>query len=385
MNGIALSYLLLAAQMGLYAVLWTLTAWLVRSERLTCLLGAAYSLCWAAALVLFARRGALDPWLSYTGADILVLCGFTLLWGRAYRFDRGRFPLLRWLTMTLLGALLLLWVGPSLPQSHLRLLLLALFSGVSGFLMICYSARPLSQQLGAPLSGLLSLLGLLAILAWGERLLMAQSLPLPSQAIHFRSHHSLVALLVIWLLATGLQLGQFFMVVLRNTRKLNELSLRDSLTQLLNRRGFETRWQAQTDPQRALLLIDVDHFKQVNDHHGHDTGDRLLCHLARLLQHHMGTPAILARVGGEEFAILLPGEDLANAHARAEYLRSQIAASPLICELGALRITVSIGVASGRGSSLADLLKQADLALYLAKRRGRNCVACQQELATQLN
>jgi diguanylate cyclase len=384
-NAIALSYLLLAAQMGLYGILWSLTAWLVRSERLTGLLGAAYSLCWAGALALFAQRGTLPPWLSYTGADVLVLCGFTLLWGRAYCFDQGRFPLRRWSLVTLLGVLLLIWAGPAPERMGLRLLLLALFSGVSSFLMICYSARSLRQQVGTPLSWLICMLGLAAMLAWGERLLMAQSLPIPTQDFVYQSSHNIAALLVIWLITIALQLGQFFMVVLRNTRKLNELSVRDTLTQLLNRRGFEARWQELTTLPRSLLLIDVDHFKQVNDRHGHDVGDRVLCHLAQIFRNHLGAQACLARVGGEEFAILLPGEDLANAHGRAEYLRSQIAATPLHSEQGPLHVTVSIGVAACQGGSLSDLLKQADLALYLAKRRGRNRVACQQELAVQMS
>jgi diguanylate cyclase len=384
-NAIALSYLLLAAQMGLYGVLWSLTAWLVRSERLTGLLGAAYSLCWAGALALFALRGTLTPWLTYTGADVLVLCGFTLLWGRAYCFDRGRFPWRRWSLVTLLGALLLIWAGPAPEHMGLRLLLLALFSGVSGFLMICYSARPLRQQLGTPLSWLICLLGLAAILAWGERIMMAQSLPIPAQDFVYPSSHNILALLVIWLLTIALQLGQLFMVVLRNTRKLNDLSVRDALTQLLNRRGFEARWRELPAASRSLLLIDVDHFKQVNDRHGHDVGDRVLCHLARQFTDHMGPSATLARIGGEEFAILLPGEDIANAHGRAEYLRSQIAATPLPSEQGTLHVTVSIGVATSQGECLFELLKQADLALYLAKRRGRNCVASQQDLAAQMS
>jgi diguanylate cyclase (GGDEF)-like protein len=163
---------------------------------------------------------------------------------------------------------------------------------------------------------------------------------------------------------------------------LNTLASVDSLTSLFNRRHFETIAQAEWARfQRygrplSLLIIDVDHFKSVNDRFGHDAGDLVLKSIGEACNAAKRVTDVAARIGGEEFAMLLPEAPEAAAAQMAERLRQQIAG--LVRTLGGqqVQVTVSIGVAGATLStaSFQLLLKRADEALYRAKESGRNCV-----------
>ncbi len=155
----------------------------------------------------------------------------------------------------------------------------------------------------------------------------------------------------------------------------------DPLTQLANRRGFDTRADrllqacAISGAPASVLMIDIDHFKRVNDTHGHDGGDVVLCAVAASLTGHIRSADVLARFGGEEFAILMPGADLGSAADRAEALRVAIADLAVEVAPGTVvQVNVSIGVAAYDGS-LDETLQRADAALYVAKNTGRNRVA----------
>jgi diguanylate cyclase (GGDEF)-like protein len=123
-------------------------------------------------------------------------------------------------------------------------------------------------------------------------------------------------------------------------------------------------------------MLDIDHFKSVNDTHGHDVGDQAIVAVARLCRASTRESDLAARVGGEEFAILLPETDLEAACIAAERLRNAVAARPVPCPGGHLAITISIGAAVASSSRVgpAGIMKRADEALYAAKRAGRNCV-----------
>lgn len=161
------------------------------------------------------------------------------------------------------------------------------------------------------------------------------------------------------------------------------LSRTDPLTGLANRRHFSARLEALADDARqsgaplSLLVLDLDHFKRINDAHGHDAGDACLARFAERMRECLDGPGVhLARLGGEEFAALLPGVAPASAAARAEALRASLAGQALALREGDLRITVSIGVAGldTRRRDGADLFRAADRAMYLAKSEGRDRV-----------
>ena len=158
----------------------------------------------------------------------------------------------------------------------------------------------------------------------------------------------------------------------------------DHLTGLANRRVFfeaaeneMLRWQRMPRPL-SLVLFDADHFKAVNDGHGHAAGDAVLRHLAVALSATFRSLDVVARVGGEEFAILLPGTSGEGAEAVAVRLCQTIAAQVVEVDGVKIKYTVSAGVASMEASveGTETLMKRADAALYLAKANGRNRVEC---------
>ena len=146
-------------------------------------------------------------------------------------------------------------------------------------------------------------------------------------------------------------------------------ALLDPLTGIANRRQFE-RDLASSQPQDALLMLDIDHFKQVNDRHGHAAGDQVLCAAAQALSNELRGDDRVYRLGGEEFAVLLNGVSELQAQAVAERLRSLIAEQPL----GGVPISISLGLSLRGNDAPQQTLEQADAALYRAKAAGRNCV-----------
>jgi diguanylate cyclase (GGDEF)-like protein len=167
----------------------------------------------------------------------------------------------------------------------------------------------------------------------------------------------------------------------RQARHLQQLALTDELTGLANRRAamaFAADAVAGAHRDKAalaVLMIDIDHFKRINDGHGHAVGDQVLRHASKVLSAGLRERDRLGRVGGEEFVAVLPGATLAQARQVAERMRGAIDATRLIGPTGEVRFTVSIGVAGARIAETADaLLERADAALYLAKSGGRNSV-----------
>lgn len=171
---------------------------------------------------------------------------------------------------------------------------------------------------------------------------------------------------------------------------LARLAMIDPLTGVYNRRTLAgLAAKAMDDSARsgkplALLALDIDHFKSINDEFGHDVGDETLCGLVGLIQESLHPAQILCRIGGEEFAILVPDIGEAEACLVAERVRRHIAASPLIIGSHSLSLRVSIGVAAlepGFGD-LTSLLRDADRALYSAKRAGRDRIAAASHVMT---
>jgi two-component system cell cycle response regulator len=176
---------------------------------------------------------------------------------------------------------------------------------------------------------------------------------------------------------------------LRYARKLSEtlealrlLATHDELTGLLNRREFDRLLAQETEralrfsQPLALVMADLDHFKSINDEHGHQAGDDVLREVAQRLKSQVRSVDWAARLGGEEFGFLLVQADAASAYAAAERLREAVAAAPALAQGKHLKVTVSLGVAvlPEQGRTGAEIVQAADQALYAAKRAGRNRV-----------
>jgi diguanylate cyclase (GGDEF)-like protein len=166
------------------------------------------------------------------------------------------------------------------------------------------------------------------------------------------------------------------------SRRLHESALTDPLTGLYNRRHLDRRLAEELAFARrhrtalTLMLLDVDHFKRINDRYGHLAGDAVLRVLAKLIQTVVRTEDLVARYGGEEIAVIARGIDRVGAHLFAERLRKRIASTEMPWAGEVLRVTASIGVAVVDGAvdvpALTDVVGAADDALYAAKDSGRN-------------
>ncbi|THC46582.1 sensor domain-containing diguanylate cyclase [Massilia sp. Mn16-1_5] len=168
------------------------------------------------------------------------------------------------------------------------------------------------------------------------------------------------------------------------TEKRRQAAFCDHLTSLANRRAFfeaaelELERAAHTPRSLALIVFDADHFKQVNDRYGHPAGDRVLCDLANVLRDTFRAVDTVARLGGEEFAVLLPSTGIDQALASAERLRLAVSTRLVAADGAEIAYTVSAGVAvldATAEGNIDLLIKRADEALYIAKAQGRNRVA----------
>ena len=223
--------------------------------------------------------------------------------------------------------------------------------------------------------GIVITIGSIALL-YGANL---SQLPVDSNSLAPRFAITMTSLLGV---ATAMRVLR--MHVDRLVNKLNELARTDVLTGLLNRRAFDERLVEELDRARrtdepfALVLGDIDHFKAINDRHGHAAGDAALAQVARLLAEHSRTVDAVARVGGEEFALILPNTDLEGGVGAAERLRYALKRTrkgdPLTMSFGAVE-------APRHGRLPDDLLRLADRALYAAKDKGRDRTATPGDVA----
>lgn len=187
----------------------------------------------------------------------------------------------------------------------------------------------------------------------------------------------------------ALHLRRRFDELLDHSAQLHHLSITDGLTQLHNHRFFQERLKEEFrraqryDDPLALVLLDLDHFKQINDQHGHQVGDEVLRDVAKALRTAVRDTDLLARYGGEEFAVLLPRTHLAGALTVAERVWRALGALR-VGPGGSIRVTASLGVSGypSRSVTAADqLLRTADQALYRAKTEGRNRICLFQQVS----
>ncbi len=270
------------------------------------------------------------------------------------------------------------WFGLITPDYDARVLVVSLVgAAVMGWTAIsALSHREAGMRRAVNIIAVVFLSGVASML-----LRAADTLIHPGLAIS-RSVPQQAALLVYANLPIFASLGFLLMLAGRTNARLTQRASTDALTGALNRRGFESAAQrVLAGCQRAkrpasLLLIDVDEFKRINDEHGHDAGDAALTALHTCLRDALREEDVIARLGGEEFVVLLPGASTHDAEIVAERLRGHVSGTSIVRADRALRLTVSIGVAQWQPAhgELADLLCRADQAMYAAKRDGRNRV-----------
>lgn len=332
-------------------------------------------------------RDVLPEVVSVVLAQAAVATAACLCWlgGRAYMGRRALRARQRVGLTIAFFVLLLLSVHFTAvdPRPGMRFVLISVFSGVFYLLTARTVARGRLQQvparyLFAAILGAHGLFVLVRPLAFGLAQPADASLGDPGMLSLLSQFVVLEATIAIVMIGFGtLMLTNEFV-----TTELRRLAEMDTLTQVFNRRALLTLLEkAASSAQRtglplSVMVLDLDHFKSVNDTRGHRAGDDVLQHFVQVAASCLRKEDVMGRLGGEEFGVFLPNSDLDGALVVAERLRGLLASSPAYANTSApLYLTVSIGVAlSSRGEAADALLQRADEAMYLAKQRGRNRV-----------
>ena len=165
----------------------------------------------------------------------------------------------------------------------------------------------------------------------------------------------------------------------RSLLALSKLAHTDEMTGLANRRAFMRAANARFEQTNfdysgiALMIVDLDHFKRVNDKYGHEAGDEVLIHAAQQIQNACSDDCLVARLGGEEFAVMMPYDSVAGIHQGAEAIRARVAESPCDYQGQTIHVSASLGVGIAHPrDTVSSVLSRADNALYDAKDDGRN-------------
>lgn len=319
--------------------------------------------------------------VAASGATLLAW-GFRQLGGQHTPVSLG-------LGLTLGVGGLLWWAGQHTPMAVFSVLEAAVLSAIALVTLIDQGTLMLgAARLGAPRrrGGEVALLAVAGLFSLDWLLILWHTLhwqgPYPDHLLFAPAGLLPVSAVGVALLPLSIASVVFAIVNDQLNEQLRERSLRDDLTGALSRRGLRERGERMLAGQEAagiaVLMLDVDHFKAINDRHGHLVGDEVLRHLARLLRDHLRDDALLARYGGEEFTVLLPMRSRQDAETVAERLRQVTEAQPCLSRAGPIRATISVGVAFHQAAhSLDEVLSRADARLYEAKQAGRNRVVCE--------
>jgi diguanylate cyclase (GGDEF)-like protein len=320
----------------------------------------------------------LPHWLSMglfmEAAPIGYACFYTSIAVFVRRGERAR-----WLWVLLLGAALPFFLycsvrGPMLWSATLQDFLLAVETGFATLLLLATNDRE-TRWPRRVMGGFLTIYSLTEV---ARVLIFFLTGNRPDRAAPWVETGSGI----VYAVACGvLPLGFIWMMNARLLVHLSRQSMVDPLTDLLNRRGLmaaaemELARYARSRLDLAVVVLDVDYFKKINDEFGHVAGDAALCALARFLRNSLRETDVVGRIGGEEFVLVLPGTPQVEAQIVVERLRVALMAHPIALGSREARMTASFGVTSSRGRVpliWETLQQEADAALYAAKRAGRN-------------
>jgi diguanylate cyclase (GGDEF)-like protein len=335
----------------------------------------------ALGMELLALRGRISDFLSITVANILlILINVFLYWGLANLLHLRRPQ--RWLfpASVIPTAAISLYYSYVQPDASARIIGLSVVAVVQYALIAYLLSGPGPRRIHMPRRGLAVLFSLYALItiyrAWEAYLHDPRSLLRSAST-------SSISFLTPILIAVMTALGIIWLAMAQLQHELEAQSQIDSLTGLLNRRALEQIGADALERARrqrsalSLIILDLDHFKSINDEHGHDGGDAALHHAARCLRDNLREIDYVARLGGEEFVAVLPDTSHSDAAEIAENLRLSLAALTVEHLSEEIRLSASFGVATmlPDDTTWLEILRRGDRALYLAKEQGRDRVA----------
>jgi diguanylate cyclase (GGDEF)-like protein len=344
---------------------------------------------WAAAMlietltwILIAKRGAIPDFLSVVVANGFHAATYALILAAVYEFQQRKAP--RW-QYWLPVAMALVMTAMLENQIRSRFVWDALVYGFQMVLVgraLLTDAETRAGRAWRLMFGGTIMVLIVLLLRAGDALFVSGELAQPqnSAALLPVQLISYVGIMAIALLGS---IGFVLMVKERTDREVMNLAMTDSLTQAPNRRALmeyaERVLARRSNLPVALMMVDLDHFKLINDTHGHLTGDEVLRKASALIVKRLRGHDLMGRYGGEEFCVIAPETDTRGAMVLAESLRAIIASTPIATDKGELTLTVSIGMSCCPATvtrSVNEVLAEADAALYDAKHSGRNKVVC---------
>ncbi|HEK1011030.1 TPA: diguanylate cyclase [Pseudomonas putida] len=332
----------------------------------------------ALAYVCYTVYGHAPLWLSYGVGNSLLSLALAFYLASLFRVREQRVP---WQLVFSIPAFMLVALMLLLDTLEPRMLLATLVLMLQCSLIFYWSRRHAERPGRAHL--LLQIGALISLIGLGMRALAV----INGTAVEMRYDTSnlkqSISVAIGTVTVMMYSIGLVLMAKERSESRLQHLALRDVLTGTYNRRAILERFAVELDSARgeqsslAVAMIDIDHFKRINDLYGHLAGDEVLCHCVRQLQQRLRQGDSLGRYGGEEFLLLLPHTTRDGAMAALQGLREAIARSPALFAGNEIALRFSVGLwcaVPGPQDSTAGLLAQADAALYQAKAAGRNTV-----------
>ncbi|WEZ87058.1 diguanylate cyclase [Pseudomonas sp. NyZ480] len=332
----------------------------------------------ALAYVCYTVYGHAPLWLSYGLGNSLLSLALAFYSASLFRIREQVVP---WRLLFIIPVIMLTGLMLLLDTLEPRMLLATLVLVVQCSMILYWSRRYVERPGRAHL--LLEIGAMISLIGLGMRALAVVNGHAVEMRYDVSNLKQSISVAIGTVTVMMYSIGLVLMAKERSESRLQHLALRDVLTGTFNRRAILERFAVELDRARnersslAVAMIDIDHFKRINDLHGHLAGDEVLCHCVRELQMRLRLSDSLGRYGGEEFLLLLPCTDREGAMATLQSLRETIARSPA-CFAGdeiALRFSVGLwcGI-PGPHDNTASLLAQADVALYQAKAGGRNAV-----------
>jgi diguanylate cyclase (GGDEF)-like protein len=379
-------WLLLAAQLGLYTLAWLVASVCVRTHQVSTRFWGESSGCFVLGLIVIASvpDEIKDHPSIYALCTLLLTQGFLLMSsGTASFFSVRHWSRDRVLAVSAATAIVSWLMASYVMLDTLRLSFpLLLYGSIILIVITRFHAAEVAEfgrwgtwVLQGP--ALLLSLGMIARGIMGS----VSSNEVPPELESLSTGNYALALGAMFA-AGALNLTYAVRLGMRLVHRLTELSHSDPLTGLTNRRGLdeaigdEYRRYVRSGRPYALISIDIDHFKTLNHRFGHSAGDQVLVSLAQLMADQAQSTDTAARIGGEEFLLLLTDTDPAKALATAERLRQRAASLQILWGKDSMSVTISLGVANSSLTSetVASLMERADSALFQAKAAGRNCV-----------
>ena len=338
----------------------------------------------ASGFLLIGLRGEIADFWSVLVANAFLMLGILFIYEgfRQFCLDVNKVSLISW-GILVIGYLVFLFYTYRVPSVNARIVVISgvhfVFDMMSA--KVLFSDLKVSWRIGRIVSAVLFVIsGLYSIVRIINALNKA-----PIQSTKYLWNIEEMALISIMVLISGAIFGLIWMTSARLEGRLVKMAMHDPLTGVLNRRGMEiliekelAKLERMNGFEMCVMMLDLDHFKTVNDTYGHSVGDEMLIEFAVEVKQFLRQYDIFGRLGGEEFVIFLPMTNLKEACGVAERIRAHVESHSFCLGVGGINATLSLGVSDHipKQASLDSLMPFADQALYFSKQNGRNRIHC---------